>query len=100
MSVGQDYYKDNLKDKSFSEILETQSTEIFKNDAALKLVILTFIAKSTEEIVKTFDSHKQAMIDNSKSNFKLAKNVFWLNIILGIITILGTFFSAWALFSK
>jgi hypothetical protein len=56
--------------------------------------------KCTSELVNAFNSHKQAMIKNSESNLKLAKNVYWLNIILGIITILGAFFSVMALFSQ
>ena len=100
MSVGQNYYRTQLKDKSFSEILENEAQEIYTNHAALKLAAFTFAAKGTEEIVKAFESHKQAMIENSKSNLKLAKNVYCLNIILGIITVLGAFFSAMALFGQ
>jgi len=100
MAVGQNYYKDKLKEKSFSEILENEAQEIYTNPAALKLAAFAFVGKSTEQIVNALENHKQAMIENSKSNFKLAKNVYCLNIILGIITILGTLFSAIALFCQ
>lgn len=100
MGVGQNYYQDNLKNKTFSEILENQSTEIYANHAALKLVALTFVAKSTEDIVKALNDHKQSVNENTKSNTKLSKRLLWLNIILGIFTIIGAIFGILAFINQ
>jgi len=97
MNIGTNFYKDHLKNKTFSDILENYSTEIYSNEAAHKTISLTFIAKSTDAIVEAFNNHKKAMIRNSESNLKLSKNVFWLNIILGIFTIVGAVFGFLAL---
>lgn len=81
-----------MKDKSLSEILENRPHEIYSSEPGFKMIMLTFISKSTEAIVSAFNSHEKSMKENSESNLKLATRVCWLNIILGIITTLGAIF--------
>ncbi|MBN1364244.1 MAG: hypothetical protein JW976_05495 [Syntrophaceae bacterium] len=98
-TVGKDFYKDELKDKSNSEILENYSQHIYSNEAAYKTIMLTFLDKCTNSIVIALKSHEKSMNKNSISNEILAKKVFWLNIILTAATIIGTTFAVISFFT-
>ena len=51
-------------------------------------------AKIANEICKTIDSLKIAIIESSKTNDKLGKKIYWLNIILAIATFIGAIATA------
>lgn len=50
------------------------------------------LVRCSEDIEKSIDSLNKTISLNSTSNEKLSNRLFWLNIILGIITLVGAVF--------
>ena len=59
---------------------------------------LGIVIRCAEDIEKATKSLEISINRNADSSKKLAKRMFWLNILLAIVAIIGTFFVVWGFF--
>jgi hypothetical protein len=59
---------------------------------------LKIVIRCAEDIEKATKSLEESMNRNAESSHKLANRIFWLTVLLAVVTIIGTFFGIWGFF--
>lgn len=86
----------NQEDKQ--RLLKEHKEQWMPGSKEHELRTLGIIISCAEDIEKATRSLEESMNLNEKSSQRLAKRVFWLNILLALVAIIGTFFAVWGFF--
>ena len=86
----------NQEDKE--RLLKEQKEQWMPGTQEHELRKLEIIIRCAEDIEKATKSLEISINRNADSSEKLAKRMLWLNILLAIVAIIGTFFVVWGFF--
>lgn len=86
---GNEYIKDKSKDDLLISLYKDSQVGS-KVHEQQKMAIFVKCTEDFERVIKSFD----------ETNSKLSMRIFWLNLILGLFTIIGTVVSVYAIFFK
>lgn len=81
---------EHFRDKTIDELLAALNTDAQVNSKVWEQLRMAVVARSAQEVAGSIR-------DYTESNRVLSGRLLWLNIVLGIFTIVGTILAVWSL---
>lgn len=94
--MSDEYVKGKNKNQLLSELKDTA----YAGSQVHEQMKAGILVRSVEDIEKALAILDKTIDGNAKSNDKLSRRIFWLNVILTLATVAGSIISGIALFCK
>jgi hypothetical protein len=82
-----------IRGKSIEDLLSALYTDAQPNSRVWEQIRMAVIARSAQDVAKSIREY-------SASNTRLSGQLLWLNITLGVFTVVGTVLAVWALVAQ